>query len=53
MDAFILCAINGTVKQVPKDESKEVFVGSQFEVAVDLVDDNGLPAYGARQETSH
>jgi hypothetical protein len=53
VNALVLGAVDGAVEKVPQYEGQQVFVGTQFEIAVDLVDDNCFSAYGSRQETSH
>jgi len=53
VDAFVLGAADGAVKEVPENESQEILVGAQFEITVNLVDDNCLSAYGAEEKTGH
>jgi hypothetical protein len=53
MDAFVLGTIDGAVEQVPEYESQEVFVGTEFEVPVNLVDYYCFSAYGAGEKSSH
>jgi hypothetical protein len=38
MDAFILSAVHSLVKEIPKHESKEIFVGADFDVSIYLID---------------
>jgi hypothetical protein len=53
VDAFVLGAADSAVEEVPENESQEIFVGAQFEITVDLVDDNCLSAYGAEEKAGH
>jgi hypothetical protein len=53
VDAFVLGAADGAVQEVPENESQEILVGAQFEIAVNLVDNYCLSAHGAGEKTRH
>jgi hypothetical protein len=47
VDTFVLGAVHGAVQEVPENKGKEIFVGAQLEIPVDLVDDDCFSAHGA------
>jgi len=53
VDAFVLGAVHGAVEEVPEDKSQEIFVSAEFELPVDLVDDDRFSAYSAGKKASH
>jgi hypothetical protein len=53
VDTFVLGAVHGAVEKVPEDEGEEIFVSAQFEIPVNLVDDDRFSAHGAGKKASH
>src|SRR5579872_3017363 len=53
VDAFVLRAGDGAIQQIPQDESQQVLIRAQFEVPVNLIDDDRFAAYSSRKKSSH
>jgi hypothetical protein len=53
VNAFVPGAVYSPVKEVPKDKSQQILVGTNFDITIYLIDNYSLMTHGAGKKTRH